>query len=132
MSWAMTKDLIGMARQYPSLATVLALLAIGAGAGWTYIVSSANAGDISTIQTEVAALTSDLKTVKTDLATVKSGGQESRRESLEAQLFGAKVSQCMAESTELRSLYAKRVSDLLVKYTAAGGKGYQLPDCDDL
>ena len=113
-----------MAKQLPSLATVVVMMILAGAVVYGYI-DFAKASELEQVKRDVADLKTAVDTVKTD-------GQKARRENLEGQMFAAKVAQCTADNPDLKKLYAQRVANLQVKYAEAGGGKYELPDCGDL
>ena len=122
--WDVIKGLFNMAKQLPSLATVVVLMILAGAVAYGY-VDFAKASELEQVKRDVADLKSTVDDVKTD-------GQKARRENLEGQMFAAKVAQCTADNPDLKKLYAQRVANLQVKYAEAGGGKYELPDCGDL
>lgn len=109
--------LIALARQAPSLATLIVVGGLVAWAGWAHIVH-AKETEVSTIRTEVTEL-------KREVA-------QGRLESFEDQLFNSKVALCRSDNPELRQVYARRVASLQAKYRALARQEFALPDCGDL
>ena len=124
IEWDITKGVWDMAKQLPSLATVVVMMVLAGSVAYGYI-DFAKASELEQVKKDVADLKSTVDTVKTD-------GQKARRENLEGQMFAAKVAQCTADNPDLKKLYAQRVANLQVKYAEAGGGKYELPDCEDL
>lgn len=118
MNWTATKDLVQLAKQWPTPATIVAMLALFIFCGWALRGGFARGADLTALESTVSALSKDVKAGRLD--------------NLEGQLFQARVDQCRADSDELKELYAKRVTSLLTDYQEAGGGRLSLPNCSDI
>ena len=118
MNWTATKDLVQLAKQWPTPATIVVMLGLILFCGWAFRGGFARGADLIALESTVSALIKDVKAGRLD--------------NLEGQLFQARVDQCRADSDELKELYAKRVTSLLTDYREAGGGDLNLPRCDDL
>lgn len=111
------KDLVEVAKTWPGPAAMVASMILGLWVAWGHFGGYARADEVRDLRRDVESIQQQVK--------------DGRVETLEGQLFDARVAQCKADG-ELRKVYANRVSKLQARYIGLTGHSYTLPECNEL